>query len=354
MKIFTHGIRLVWLLGFVLLLGTILGAGWVFNQRASGTGAAAAKDPAEGGVIGIGYVDIPGGTTFLHPVLAGEVTHVFVADGSEVREGDLLLSLDNTSQRIKLHEAEIALLAAQQELVDARLLVKDLDHQIKGKDFELEAARASLEAARAEGRVMESGKKNDLGITTDQLAVSGRKIDAAANNVKASEEALARLKNVDVQGKINLAELQVKAKKEARDLAQYAVFKCDLYAPADGVLLRVYATPGDVLSSQSKQPAVHFCADLPRIVRVEILQEWASKVKEGQLAEIEDDTRYGAKWKGKVLQVSGQMDRRRSMIPDPFQYNDVRTLECIVSIEPGSTPILIGQRMRVTIKQGGL
>ena len=354
MKIFTRGIRLVWLMGFVLLLGTVLGAGWVFNQPASGTGASVAADPALRGVVGLGYVDIQGGTTFLHPVLAGEVSQVYVADGSEVKQGDLLLSLDNTSQKIKLQEAEIALLAAQQEYADARLLVKDLQHQINIKKFELEAARAGWEAAKTERSALGDGKSVGFEINADRLKSYDRKIDVAAYGVKALEEAVARLKEVDVAGKITLAELQVRAKKETRDLAQYAVFRCDLYAPADGVALRVYATPGDVLNAQSKQPAVHFCADLQRIVRVEVLQEWASKVKEGQLAEIEDDTRHGAKLKGKVLHVSGQMTQRRSMNQDPFQYNDVRTLECIVSIEPASEPIRIGERMRVTIKQGGL
>jgi hypothetical protein len=32
--------------------------------------------------------------------------------------------------------------------------------------------------------------------------------------------------------------------------------------------------------------------------------------------------------------------------------NDVRTLECIVSLEPGGEPLRIGQRMRISIETG--
>ena len=45
--------------------------------------------------------------------------------------------------------------------------------------------------------------------------------------------------------------------------------------------------------------------------------------------------------------------QRRSILQEPFQYNDVRTLECIITLDPSNQPVRIGQRMRVTIKQGG-
>ena len=70
-------------------------------------------------------------------------------------------------------------------------------------------------------------------------------------------------------------------------------------------------------------------------------------------AVIEDDTRTGLRWHGKVKHLSDWYTHRRSMLQEPFQYNDVRTLECIVSVDSGGPPLRIGQRVRVTIKQGG-
>jgi hypothetical protein len=38
---------------------------------------------------------------------------------------------------------------------------------------------------------------------------------------------------------------------------------------------------------------------------------------------------------------------------EPWQRNDVRTLECIIDLEPGQLPLRIGQRMLVQLVAGG-
>jgi hypothetical protein len=85
---------------------------------------------------------------------------------------------------------------------------------------------------------------------------------------------------------------------------------------------------------------------------VEVEQENAARVFIGQPAEIEDDSRTGGRWKGKVVRVSDWFTHRRSMLLEPTQFNDVRTLECILEVEPGeeakgTLPLRIGQRVRV-------
>jgi hypothetical protein len=51
-----------------------------------------------------------------------------------------------------------------------------------------------------------------------------------------------------------------------------------------------------------------------------------------------------------VARVSEWFARRRSVLLEPGQVNDVRTLECIVAFDDPDPPILrIGQRMRITI-----
>jgi hypothetical protein len=101
--------------------------------------------------------------------------------------------------------------------------------------------------------------------------------------------------------------------------------------------LRVLTQVGETLGNQPKTAAIEFCPKAPRIIRAEVLQEWASRVKEGQEAVIEDDTGAGARWHGKVKHVSDWYTHRRSMLQEPFQYNDVRTLECLVSVDGGGT-----------------
>jgi hypothetical protein len=40
------------------------------------------------------------------------------------------------------------------------------------------------------------------------------------------------------------------------------------------------------------------------------------------------------------------------MLQEPLQFNDVRTLECIVQLDPGQPALRIGQRVRVTLGAG--
>ena len=69
---------------------------------------------------------------------------------------------------------------------------------------------------------------------------------------------------------------------------------------------------------------------------------------------MQDDSNTGATWRGKVVRLSDWYTHRRSIVQEPLQFNDVRTLECLVTLTDNPPPPLrIGQRMRVSINQGG-
>jgi len=108
-------------------------------------------------------------------------------------------------------------------------------------------------------------------------------------------------------------------------------------------------TVGDFLPNPRQAPML-YCSNTPRIIRAEVEQEFAGKIYVGQLAKIKD---YSAEdqgeWKGKVESISDWYTHRRSMILEPLQFNDVRTLEAIIEFEPDQKPLKIGQRVRVTL-----
>jgi hypothetical protein len=43
------------------------------------------------------------------------------------------------------------------------------------------------------------------------------------------------------------------------------------------------------------------------------------------------------------------MAHRRSILPDPSQFHDIRTLECIIALDPDQPPLRVGQRVRVAL-----
>ena len=143
--------------------------------------------------------------------------------------------------------------------------------------------------------------------------------------------------------KVTRAEAQLEQAKAA--LADYV-----LTAPRAGTVLRIAVGRGDTLAGPTRQAAVQFCPDEPRIIRAEVEQAFASQIAEGQSARIEDDTHAAGSWTGKVRHVADWFTQKRSMMPDPMQYNDVRMLECIVTLDPGQPRLRLGQRVRVFIQ----
>jgi multidrug resistance efflux pump len=119
------------------------------------------------------------------------------------------------------------------------------------------------------------------------------------------------------------------------------------------MVLRLSAAVGGLAGPQSPRPAVDLCPDVPRLVRAEVEQAFAGRVAVGQVAVIEDDVQAGASWRGRVRHLSDWYTHQRSVLQEPLQFNDVRTLECLVDLDPGQPPLRIGQRVRVRIEISG-
>lgn len=377
--------RLIWIFGILLLIGTVAGAGWMLN-RSHASSSDASKDskvtvPYGGkGIAAGGHVDVEPGISRLYPSQLGRVVWI-VEEGKKVKKGDVLLQVDDRQAQAKLREAKLALAQAKVVLKEAKIAVamaniayeeakvypKKHEAEIKGQQAILEAAEKQKESGKI--KLKDALKFFDEGYLKlnekNQAVDLFKKIAAIAT---AQREKLKALKLENPQLKVQLAEKTVELKKQKveeaqKDVeykeelvkqAQIAVDQHQVHAPAGGMALRVHTRVGEVLGNNPKAPAIEFCPDLPKIVRTEVLQEWANSVKEGQECIIEDDTSSAYQWHGKIIRVSKWLTHRRSIIQEPFRFNDVRTLECIVSIQetPGH-PLRIGQRMRVMIKQGG-
>ena len=64
--------------------------------------------------------------------------------------------------------------------------------------------------------------------------------------------------------------------------------------------------------------------------------EGASRGEPGQVPATEDD-------------ISDWYTQRREVAEEQLQLKDVRTLECLIVLDPGQPPLRIGQRVRATI-----
>jgi multidrug resistance efflux pump len=345
--------RLPWLLGLLLLVVTAAGAGWVLNHSRAEDGSATQRPEGDAaapqGIVCFGFGDVEPRIANLYPVQAGEVVEV-AAEGATVHKGDVLLRLDSQVAAIEAERAKVDWEDAKDQLEQARPAPERHQKLIEQQKKAISIARSQREGAQQELDVKEKLYKEKQ-INIETLRGAHAEYDARDAEFEAAQLKLKELKLLDPNLAVTRAERAVRAKELVYQKAKLALDKCVLRAPDDGTVLRVHTCVGETLGAQPKLPALEFCPKAPRIVRAEVLQEWASRVKEGQEAVIEDDTRAGIRWHGKVKHLSDWYTHRRSMLQEPFQYNDVRTLECIVAVDAGGPPLRIGQRVRVTIKQ---
>ena len=140
----------------------------------------------------------------------------------------------------------------------------------------------------------------------------------------------------DLTVDLRRAESELKAAEARRDQARLAWEECRLKAPQPGTVLRILVGPGEVVGVQPGQAAVLFAADGPQVIRATVEQEFAPRIKEGQPALVQDEAAAASSWRGRVDRIAGWYSQRRTVLHDPSQFSDVRTLECQIVLEGAS------------------
>lgn len=348
--------RLWWVLGMFLLVGTALGTGFMLSSGAgvgsnpSPTTPEPAKLVAPGNIVCIGLGDLEKGIVNLYPVQQGRV--IFVAEeNSVVTKGSVLLKLDDRLAKFRALEAKADLEAAKEQVRQAEQGPKAHELKVKQQKSAVEAAEGMKKVADQELAIKKDAYEKKF-IAEQVYKGAIEAVNLTEFKVSSEQDKLSELKLFDPYVDLNRAQAD-KAAKEARlEMAQLVLQECSMLAPEDGVVLRVYSREGEILGPNPKTPAIQFAPKSPKIVRAEVLQEWASKVREGQDVVIQDDAFAGPTWQGKVKRVAQWMGDKRQRIFEPFMVNDTRTLECIIEVaKEDHQPLLIGQRVRVIIKQ---
>jgi multidrug resistance efflux pump len=352
--------RVFWVLGVVLLVGSIAGTGWLIRNPSAGaqegTSPGAAEPSGSLGIIAFGYVDVKDGVRRLFPLQAGRVTWV-APEGKVCEKDEVVLQLDDRLARDDVARAKAAWQEAQARYEQAKVLPKQHDLDVQAQEEAIKFAESLVSLAKQNQNLREKFKNLTGGIS----AITKSELDAGKAMVLNTESKVAleraklkKLQEIDPAREVGRALADVNAKKAELDKAEKAVEQLyKVRAPAKGTILRVQTGAGELAGPQSPQIPIQYCPEEDRIIRTEVMQDWAAKVKAGQECDIQDDAVSGKHWKGSVTRVSDWFTHRRSIIQEPFQLNDVRTLECLVAVEGGAQGLRIGQRLRVTIKQGG-
>jgi len=338
-------------IAFLFVVLSIAGAAWWQNQKSTGTPHTATALP-DLDVVCLGRVDALDRTLELAPRIPGIVAEIYIAEGQHIDARKPLLKLDDTQLKLRVGEAQAAINAADIEIEAAKLEAKL--HPIRKAAQETAVAAAADRIAVGRRVVEEKKSARSFGtITPAELLVAESEVKQLEQLESIEKTRLEELKLADPTVKVRGAEAKRSALEIALKQAQTSLADCVLLAPCGGTVLRVQTAIGKSVAPGTMQPPIEFCPDGPLVIWAELEQEFLGRVKPGMKATIRDDARSDSPlWTGKVLRIGRVIARKRLLLLEPGEINDVRTVECVIAIDGDTSKLLVGQKMRVRLGHG--
>ncbi|AGK58410.1 secretion protein HlyD [Hyphomicrobium denitrificans 1NES1] len=252
--------------------------------------------------------------SMISPKVSAYVTDVPVTDNQFVKEGDVLVRLDDGDYRLALSQAK-------SKLATQNAAIATFDAQIKAAEAASAQARAQLESAKANVVKTEADYQRTNALTAKDYstkasldaAIAAR--DSARAQVKADEAAIQSadanitlLHAQRTQTTEVAKELQVAVDQAARDLS-FTVIR----APFDGVIGNRSVQVGDYVTPAKRLAAV---VPLDKVyVDANLKETQLAPVVVGQEADVEVDALDGAVLKGKVVSVAPASGSQFSLLP---------------------------------------
>lgn len=206
---------------------------------------------------------VEGGELIVSSQVGGTVTQVLVNAGDEVKEGDLLLQLDDRDLKLQKDKLEIARQIAELQykdlkngaskaLIRQQIAARDqLKVQLDGSNEELNYLRKQLSDAKA---LVNSGADNHVKMDElqQQIERETTKYKAISQQMKAAQEALNQTLEGAVDEKLQQALLQINLKDKEIEQAQLALDKAKITSPRSGVIQTVNYEVGELLMPGQK------------------------------------------------------------------------------------------------------
>lgn len=262
-----------------------------------------AKAPAPGPLaVAQGVVDAEAGLIRIRAPRDGVVVRTAVEEGDRVSTGQVLATLENRQARLDLEvaSAEVADRRAQLEVADAR------------------ATGSTREAARLQRLAdADAGPRQDA-----ERAATAASIDRAGRRQAAA------------------ALLQAQARRE---LGLYEVQVREIRAPANGRIVRRAISNGAFVNAATSLYVLE--PDGRRVIRAELDEAFAGKVRPGMRAEVTRQFQSGAVYPARVLRISDLLSGP-SLPDEPTAKADARVVSVVLNLT-GATDLRLGERVLV-------
>lgn len=293
-----------------------------------------------------GRVEPQSGEVRITAEVPGKIEVIGVDVNDRVKEGDLLIRLDDADALTKVTAASAE--------SDVRVRERD-DEDVKGLAKDRRAAEDAV--ASAERAVFGARQAFDDTLaelrdgTSSQEAVVDARSELKDAEKKLSDER-AELANVNAKSGMPLAtrlESGLAIARAELSAAELAVERTRIRAPYEGTVLNLIAKEGEVAVPSPGNTLLVF-GDLTRMkVRAEVEERDAAKIRVGQRAVVRADAFPDQEFTGRVSSVAQSLSTPRIATRGPRRPNDVEVLEAVIDLD-GLPPLLTGMRVDVFFK----
>lgn len=276
-------------------------------------------------VTASGYV-VPRHKVEVSSKIVGRVKDVKIVRGVQVKEGDILLTIEDDDFQARVRSAE-----AQQAMIQARLT----ELRAGSRPQEVAAANAAV-ASSAATRTNAQLEMQRLEALARKGAVSKQDADRART---AFDVATARWdadrKNAELvkigarKEVIEAAEAQLREAQANLELARTELDYTVIRAPITGTILEKLADQGELVTNtnfggtRGAKSSVVTMADLSDLqIEVDLNESELSKVKLGQKTEIRLDANPKMIYTGEVDEISPQADRQKGTVQVKVKFLD--------------------------------
>lgn len=291
-----------------------------------------------------GRVEGASETTQVGAAADGVLKAVYVKEGQVVKKGTLLGEIACEDLQPALQTALAEADSARQSRT--RLLRGARDEEKKIANEKTAAARATFEEAKSR-LDMQRGLYQKEQISRASYEQALRDLRVAEANLQAA------IRNEELVAAPPLEE--DKARADADVLAaegrvrtvQERLGKCNILAPIDGTVLRVYARRGEPYSTLTPRPLFSLADTSSSHIRAEVDERDVDKLSVGQKVLIQADALEGKKVTGSVARISAMMGRKTISTGDPSDKSDRDVLEAVIDLQENSRQLPIGLRVTV-------
>jgi multidrug resistance efflux pump len=368
-----------WILGIGCLAVTLFGAKNLFQPVSPPVQPVVPQAKANTGTLGpvvTGVVapEVEVGEYVAPDVLPlAKVKKVLVKPGQTVKAGEALIEFDDSVPRSKWLTAKASLDVAKAKLAQAEnsltlfpLKLQSQETAVRKAELDHKNAVSLLDTANRlvenkfkinhplTGKPWTEAEKAQLLTDDSDLFLARSRVSSLQLVVDTEKINLANLKALKPELTVAEAQSEVARIQTLADEANLIVESCILKSGVDGIVERITVGPGTVVVPQSPKPSVIVIPTGRRLVRAEVVPEFAHKLagSEGRKVVIIDNDNFNLTYEGTVERIGEAFLTRRFASQDLVALNANRVLECTIHVtDPtpvGKPPLRVGQQVRVS------